>query len=46
MIAAFVMMFALAFVGIPSKLVPAPTIAPIPSGGASPSFNLAPSSSP
>ncbi len=39
----FVLIFVLAFAGIPSRLFPSPSVEPIPSFSASPSFELAPS---
>jgi hypothetical protein len=41
--ALFVLIFVLAFAGLPSRLFPAPSVEPIPSFSASPSFDLAPS---
>jgi hypothetical protein len=39
----FVLIFVLAFAGLPSRFFPAPSVEPIPSFSASPSFDLAPS---
>jgi len=41
--ALFVLIFVLAFAGLPSRFFPAPSVEPIPSFSASPSFQLAPS---
>jgi hypothetical protein len=42
-IALFVLVFALSFAGLPSRLFPAPSVEPIPSFSPGPSFDLIPS---